>query len=93
MEQKIEKIFRFWRKIIWIGRFKFSQSWTEYLPSAVNVLATTPKIPPNTRGDTFRINFPENDEKHDKRALMEIWQVFGTLSYVDCQSVFWKSAF
>ena len=55
---------------------------------ASHVLATTPKIPPKTRGDTFGINFPENDEKHDQSTLMEIWQVFGTLSHVDCQSVF-----
>ena len=27
-------------------------------------------------------------KKHDKIALMEIWQVFGTLSHVDYQSVF-----
>ena len=26
--------------------------------------------------------------KHDKPALMEIWKVIGTLSDVDCQSVF-----
>ena len=27
-------------------------------------------------------------KKHDKSALMEIWQVFGMLSHVDYQSVF-----
>ena len=32
-------------------------------------------------------------KKHDKTALMEISQVLGTLSHVDCQSVFWSGAF
>ena len=31
-------------------------------------------------------------KKHDKRALLEISQVFGTLSHVDCQSLFWNGA-
>ena len=31
--------------------------------------------------------------KDDKSALMEIFQVFGTLSHVDYQSVFRKGAF
>ena len=30
---------------------------------------------------------------HDKNAVMEILQVFGTLSHVDSQSVFWNDAF
>ena len=29
----------------------------------------------------------------NKSALMEVSQVFGTLSHVDCQSVFWNDAF
>ena len=48
----------------------------------------TPKILHNTRGEILQIKFNENDEKHDKSALMEIWQVFGTLSHADCKSVF-----
>ena len=32
-------------------------------------------------------------KKDDKSALMEIFQVFGTLSHVDCQSVFRDGAF
>ena len=88
-----EKLFRFWDNSIWIGICKFSESWTGYLPSAVNVLTNTPKFSTETREDTFGINFPQNDEKHEKSALMEIWQVFGTLSHVDCQRVFWNGAF
>ena len=52
------------------------------------MLTKTSKILPNTRGDIFQITFPQNDEKHEKSALMDILQVFGTLSDVDCQSVF-----
>ena len=32
-------------------------------------------------------------KKHDKSAPMDISQVFGTLSHVDCQSVLWNGAF
>ena len=32
-------------------------------------------------------------KKHDKSALMEISQVFGPLSDVDSQNVFWNDAF
>ena len=39
-------------------------------------------------GDIFQINIPDSDEKGDKSAHMEIWQVFGTLSHVGCQSMF-----
>ena len=41
------------------------------------MLTYNPKISRNSKGDIFEINFPENDEKHDKIALMEIWKVFG----------------
>ena len=61
--------------------------------SAINVLRNTPKILPNTSGDIFQINFSQNDEKHDKSALMDIWQVFTTLSDVECQRVFRNGAF
>ena len=86
-----DNIFRFSGNCIWIGSCKFLQSWTGYSASAVNVLTNTPKISPKTTGDIFQINFPENDEKHDKSALTEISQVFGTLWHVDCQSLFWNT--
>ena len=54
----------------------------------MNVLTDTQKISPNTRGDILGMNFPENDIKEEKRAPMEILQVFGTFLHVDCQSVF-----
>ena len=32
-------------------------------------------------------------EKDDQSALMEISQVFGTLSHIDCQNMLWKGSF
>ena len=93
MEKKLRKTFCFADKCIWIRTSKFSQAWTGYMQSEVNVSTNTPKISPNTRGDIFQINFPENDDKHDKSALTEISQVFGTLPHVHCQSLFWNGAF
>ena len=63
-----------------------------YLASAVNVLRNTPKTSPKSRGGIFGINFPKNDEKHDKSVVMEISQVLGTPSDVDWQCVFWNGA-
>ena len=58
-----EKVFYFLDNCIWIGSGKFSQSWTRYLSSAVNVLTNTPKTSPITRGDISQINAHENEEK------------------------------
>ena len=58
-----EKVFRFSDNCIWIGSWKFSQPWTVYLPSAVNVLTNIPKISFNTRGEIFQINFTQNDKQ------------------------------
>ena len=44
---------------------------TGYLPSGVNQTNTT-KTSSNTSVDILHINFADNDEKHDKGALMEI---------------------
>ena len=47
-----------------------------------------------TLGETFsKSTYMRMMRKHDKSAGMEISQVFGMVSHVDCQSVFWKSAF
>ena len=91
-----EKVFYFLYFLdncIWNGSGKFSQSWTRYISSAVNVVTKTPKILPSTRGDIFQISVHDNDEKHEKSTLIEISQAFGTLSHVDCQSVFWNGTF
>ena len=62
-KKKFKNFFRFSSKCIWNGSCKFSQPWTGYLPSVVNVLPNIPKISPNTRGNIFRINFPENNKR------------------------------
>ena len=51
------------------------------------------KILAKTRGDVFRINFPKNDEKQEKKAPIENLQVFGTFLHVDSQSVFRNGTF
>ena len=63
------------------------QSRTGYFPSVLNVLTNTRKLSPITKGEKVEITFPENDKKHDKSALMEISEAFGTLSRVGCESV------
>ena len=88
MEQKIQKFFFVFQIISFeLGVANFLSS-TGYLSSAVNVLTNTLKILRNTMGEIFQINIPDNDEKGDKSAHMEIWQVFETLSHVGCQSMF-----
>ena len=54
----------------------------------------TPLIFYLTLGETFpKSIFLRIMKKYDKGALMDILQVFGTLSHVDCQSVFRNGAF
>ena len=78
--------------MIWIGSCKFSQSWTWYLPLAVNVLLNLSKISPTTGEVILQINLPENDEKTWKSALMDLLEVLVTLSHVGCQSLFRNGA-
>ena len=78
--KKVSKIFRLTDSCILIGSGKFSQCLTWYLASSVNVPINTHKVSPNTRGDIFQINFPENDEKTwEKRShgdFTSIWDAF-----------------
>ena len=68
------KIFKIW------CTFKFSQCWTGYLPSAVNLLKKNTKTSRNSRGDIFGIIFPEKDQKTwQKRShggLASIWNAY-----------------
>ena len=79
-KKNCEKVFRFSDKIIWIRSCKFPQSWTGYMPSAVNLLTNTTTTSSNTRGDISQINFLENDEKwwqkHSHGYLGSIWVAF-----------------
>ena len=88
IEKKFLKIFFFWDNCIWIGSRKFSRSSTEYLSAAIHVLTNTFNISPNTKGDIFQINFPENDEKTWSKGSHGDFQVFVMLSNNECQSVF-----
>ena len=72
--------FYFSDSCIWIGSGRILQSWRKYLPAAVNVLRNTRKISPNTRGDNFDINFPENYKKTGQKSshgdFASIWNGF-----------------
>ena len=57
------------------------------------MLTNTPKFSPKPRAEIFQINFPEFDEKHDKSALMEISQVFWTLSHCSLSKCVLKQRF
>ena len=67
MEKKLKKIF-----------FVFHLNWEWKILAILNtifgiiviVLRNNPKISRSTRGNIFQIKFTENDEKHDKSALM-----------------------
>ena len=87
-----ENDIRFPDKTIWIGSCKFSQSWPGYLSTAVNLLTNNPKMN-LILGETFSKPISlRMMKKHDKSSLVNIWQVFGTLSHVDFQCVFWNDA-
>ena len=58
-----EKVDCFSDNCIWIGSCRLSQPWIGQFPSDVNVLTDNPNISPETRGDIFQINFPQNDEE------------------------------
>ena len=78
--KEFRKSFFFSYNSIWIRSCKFSQSWTGYLASAVNLLTNNTLTSPNTKWDIFGINFPENDEKTtEKRShgdFASTWEAF-----------------
>ena len=78
-KKKKKKKIRFQGHCIWSGGGKFSQSQTGYWSSAVNVLTNTPKISHTDKGDIFEIISLQKDEKYDKKIIIDILQVFGTL--------------
>ena len=80
-KEKLEKYFRFLDNRIWIGSHKFSQYWTGYLTSAVNVLRNILKIWLNSTGDIFQINFSQNDENTwQKRSHRDFGSIFDNLT-------------
>ena len=78
-KKKKKKKISFKVHCIWNGGGKFSQSQTGYLSLAVNVLTNTPKISHTDKGDIFEIISLQKDEKYDKKIIIDILQVFGTL--------------
>ena len=59
--KNVEKVFCFLDNWIRIGCGKFSLLQTEYLPSAVNVLANSPKLLDITKRDIFQPSFSQSD--------------------------------
>ena len=63
-EQKIQKICFVFQIIAFeLGVANSDNIEQNILSSADNVLTNTPKTSPNSRADTFQVNFPDNDEK------------------------------
>ena len=60
--QKVEKIFYVLDHCIWIGCGKLSLLWKEYLHSAVNTLANSPKISTMTKKDIFQLYFSKSNQ-------------------------------
>ena len=93
MEQKIEKSF-FVFEIIGLELGVANSHNLEHDPChRQSICEQTPLRLHLTLGETFsKSSSMRMMKKHDKSAVMEIWQVFGTLSHVHCQSVFLNSA-
>ena len=94
MNKKLRKTFSFFRQ--------FHLNWELQILAILNtILGITSecvnKSPLRfhvTLGETFfKSTSLRMMKKHDKSALMEILQVFGPLSHVDCQSVFQNLSF
>ena len=60
--KKWEKVFAFRDNCIWIGIVKVSLLRTGYLPSAANVLTSTPKIWHIKNRDFFQLNWLGSDQ-------------------------------
>ena len=58
-----ESFFCFLDYCIWIDCCIFSLLQREYLSSAVNMVANSPKISDITKGDIFEFYFSESEEK------------------------------
>ena len=90
--KKLEKVFPFSGTCIWLGSCKFSQYWTRYLPSGVNVLTNTLRFQ-LTLGEIFSKSTSLKLMKKDaKTSLMEISHVLRRPSHVDCLPVFRNGA-
>ena len=88
-----DKVFCFLGHWIWISCGKFSLLQTEYLSSAISVLTNSPKTSHITKRDILQLNFPYSDKEYQKKAVVLISALFGTLYHADSRRVFWKRSF
>ena len=71
-----EKSFCFWDELIWIRCSKMTLLRTEYLPSAVNVLANSIKIFHLTMRDFFQLNYLHSEQWILERCCRWDWMRF-----------------
>ena len=88
MKQKIQKNHFAFQIIALNWEFEIPTMLNRIFSIGTQCVTNSPKISPNTRGDISGSTFLIMMKKHDKSAVMEILQLFGTLSHVDCESVF-----
>ena len=93
MEQKMEKSHFVFQIIALNWECEIPTMLNRIFPIGSQCVTNSPKISPNTRGDISGSTFLIMMKKHDKSAVMEILQLFGTLSRVDFTNVFWNGAF
>ena len=94
MEQKIEKKFSVFQIIAFELTVGYSRNLEQDTWYGQSMCEQTPLRFHVTLGETFsKSTSLRMMKKHDKSTLMEISQVFVTLSHVDCQSVFGNGAF
>ena len=89
MEQKIEEKFFVFQIIAFEKEVANSDKLRQDTWHRQSMCQQTPRRFHLTLGETFSKSTSLGImKKHDESALMHISQVFGTLSHVDCQSVF-----
>ena len=88
-----KKHFCLWDNCIRIGMVKLSLLRTGYLPSAANVLTSSPRFGMSIR-ETFSnlIDLAVINE-YDKGAVMQISTVLRHVDHIACRSVLWNGTF
>ena len=93
MEQKIVKSHFVFQIIALNWECEIPTMLNRIFPIRSQSVTNTPQISPNSRGDISGSTSVIMMKKHDKSTLMDILQLFGALSRVDCKNLFWNSAF
>ena len=62
LQKNSENVFCFWDNIIWIGIFNLSLLRTGYLPSAANILKSSPKTWHVNKRYFFQLNYLQSNQ-------------------------------